>query len=137
MSIANRLKSLLTLALYTQPTELSHRAYHTGIGSGLGPHPQPPGRELRPVIKSLIVGIPWWTALVVAYLYWLSASGQIAPEAMKYGVFKTALAVVLTMAADFSLFFTASVRRDQMSQSMRLMARAVIFLGVCWMLSIA
>ncbi len=133
-----KIKQIANRVFFVSPTEISNRAYR-GTGNGLLPPmgPPAPGQELRPMVKSLLVGIPWWTALIVAYLYWLSTSGQIAPDAVKYGVFKTALAVVLTMAADFSLFYTVSGKREVMASGIRLMARAVIFLGVCWMLSIA
>lgn len=136
MSIKEKLQSVWNTVIYTPPVEMTYRGYRTIVNGDQPAAPQPP-QELRPIIKSLLVGVPWWIALFVAYLYWLSTSGQIAPDSIKYGIFKTALAVVLTMVADFSLFFTAGSRRDQAYQNMRLIARAVVFLGVCWMLSIA
>ena len=95
------------------------------------------GKELRPSIKTLLVTTPWYAALILAYMYWLASAGHIAPDALKYGVFKAGLAIVLTLLADFSLFVNMNNLPAIKNSGIRYVSRAVVFLGICWMLSIA
>lgn len=99
--------------------------------------PKIQGKELRPTIKTILVTTPWYAALILAYMYWLASTGHIAPDALKYGVFKAGLAIVLTLLADFSLFVNMNNLPTIKNSPIRYVSRAVVFLGICWMLSIA
>jgi hypothetical protein len=85
-------------------------------------------------LKTLLVATPWVAAAVLAWLYFFSGMNTIGTS-LVLGIYKATLVVLLTWLADTSLFWHVQVNSNNAGISQ--IRRAIIFLGICWMLSIA
>lgn len=94
----------------------------------------PSKRKVRQPIKTVLIAIPWLIAAAVAW-FSLFTDRETVASSLSLGLYKTIWVVILTWIADSSLFWFAS--GQQGNNAMAQIRRAIIFLGLCWMLAVA
>lgn len=89
----------------------------------------PPKRVWKGWVAGLFASTPWLAVAII--LFALFAQGAVATAALGYGLMKMALAVLATIVADATMFRGL---KDTGTQPMT--RRAMIFLGICWLLAV-
>lgn len=87
--------------------------------------------KLKKWVKSLLSTAPW--AALAIILFGVFASGPVATGALMYGLLKMAVAVLVTVIADETMFNGLSQPKEGWVPMVR---RSVVFLGVCWMMAV-
>jgi hypothetical protein len=95
--------------------------------------PATPERRLRSQVTTTLISLPW---LAVGALLWMVTAGEsgTAQSALNYGLMKVTFAVAMTWIADWSLFWHVSKANAAPMAQVR---RAMVFLGICWLMSVA
>lgn len=89
----------------------------------------PPKRIWKGWVAGLFASTPWFAVAII--LFSLFATGAVATAALGYGLMKMALAVLATILADATMF---RGMKDIGTQPMT--RRAMVFLGICWLLAV-
>lgn len=87
--------------------------------------------KLKKWVKSTLGTAPW--AALAIILFALVSSGPIASAALAYGLMKMAVAVLVTVIADETMFNGLSQPAEGWVPMVR---RSAVFLGVCWMMAV-
>lgn len=87
--------------------------------------------KLKKWVKATLGAAPW--AALAIILFGLFSTGAIATAALGYGLMKMAIAVLVTVIADETMFNGQATPQETWVPMTR---RAAVFLGVCWMLAV-
>ena len=89
----------------------------------------PPKRAWKGWVSGLFASTPWFAVAII--LFALFAQGAVATAALGYGLMKMALAVLATIVADATMF-----RGLKDTGTSPMYRRAMVFLGICWLLAV-
>lgn len=87
--------------------------------------------KLKKWVKATLGTAPW--AALAIILFGMFSTGAIATAALGYGLMKMAIAVLVTVIADETMFNGQATPQETWVPMTR---RAAVFLGVCWMLAV-
>jgi len=122
---------------FTEPHLIEHRMSPRHARRSGDPLIEVPGGaesesvKLKKWVKSLLSTAPW--AALAIILFGVFASGPVATGALMYGLMKMAVAVLVTVIADETMFNGLSQPQEGWVPMVR---RSVVFLGVCWMMAV-
>ena len=92
----------------------------------------PVERRLKHWVKQTLGSAPWVAIGVI--LFAMFAQGAVATAALMYGLMKVAIAVLLTVLADSTMFRGLRDPRD--SGWLPMMRRSMVFLGIAWLMAV-
>lgn len=88
--------------------------------------------KLRKWVKSSLSTAPW--AALAIILFAVFAQGAVATGALAYGLIKAAIAVLVTVIADETMFNGLTMPKD--SAWLPMIRRSMVFIGVCWLMAV-
>lgn len=88
--------------------------------------------KVRDWVKSSLATAPWLALAIV--LFGIFAQGAIAASALGYGLLKVAIAVTGTVIADETMF--RGQKECKQSGWVPMMRRAMVFMGICWLMAV-
>lgn len=120
---------------FTEPQLVQHQITprHVRRSGDVAPAEATEGEtvKLKKWVKSLLSTAPW--AALAIILFGVFASGPVATGALMYGLLKMAVAVLVTVIADETMFNGLSQPAEGWVPMVR---RSIVFLGVCWMMAV-
>lgn len=88
--------------------------------------------RLKKWVKSTLSMTPW--AAVAILLFAVFLQGAVATGALVYGLVKAAIAVLVTVIADETMF--NGLREPKESPWLPMIRRSMVFIGICWLMSV-
>ncbi len=134
MSMKEKIKNLFTEDDSDESTEALRARYAkihpSKTESPADPTPQ---RRIKSWVKSWLGSSPWLIGAIIAF-GWFS-QGAIASAALGYGLMKVAIAVLLTLIADETMF---RGQKDPYKSApwVPMIRRSTVFVGICWLMAV-
>lgn len=88
--------------------------------------------RLKKWVKSLLSTAPWAALAIILFAVFLQ--GAVATGALVYGLVKAAIAVLVTVIADETMFNGLKQPRD--AGWLPMIRRSMVFIGVCWLMAV-
>lgn len=88
--------------------------------------------QVRKWVKSTLSTAPWAALAIILFAVFLQ--GAVATGALIYGLVKAAIAVLVTVIADETMF---NGLKDQPQHGwLPMIRRSMVFIGVCWLMAV-
>lgn len=127
MSILKALKNWFVEPVTTQQG-LSPRAARL-VGALTAEEPEV---RLKKWVKSSLSTAPWAALAIILFAVFLQ--GAVATGALIYGLVKAAIAVLVTVIADETMF--NGLKEPKESAWLPMIRRSMVFIGVCWLMAV-
>lgn len=88
--------------------------------------------RLKKWVKSTLSTAPWAALAIILFAVFLQ--GAVATGALVYGLVKAAIAVLVTVIADETMF--NGLREPKESAWLPMIRRSMVFIGVCWLMAV-
>ena len=88
--------------------------------------------KLKKWVKSTLSTAPWAALAIILFAVFLQ--GAVAAGALIYGLVKAAIAVLVTVIADETMFNGLKQPRD--IGWLPMIRRSMVFIGVCWLMAV-
>lgn len=129
MSLKDKVSALFLEDNVEQPQMITARAAQQGRQRK---EDESPEKKIRDWVKAMLATAPWLAFAII--LFGVFAQGAIAGAALGYGLMKVAIAVVGTVIADETMF--RGQRECKQSGWVPMMRRAMVFMGICWLMAV-
>lgn len=132
MKIPNKLKNLFTetverKTIAPRSARLNMELFQDDDNDGVVE------RRLKGWVRALFATAPWAAFGVI--LFAVFAQGSIAAAALAYGLVKVSIAVICAIVADATMFRGMKPTGVDVPW-LPMMRRAVLFLGICWLMAV-
>lgn len=132
MSLLSRIKSWFIEDVPVQKMVVPPRGLRLSTSNIEMPEPEEVQTKLKKWVKSSLSTAPW--AAVAIILFSLFVGGAVALGSLAYGLVKVAVAVLLTVIADETMF---NGLKDTPDQPWLVHGRrALVFMGICWLMAV-
>lgn len=88
--------------------------------------------KLKAWVKTTLGTAPWAALAIILFAVFLQ--GAVATGALVYGLVKAAIAVLVTVIADETMFNGLSAPKE--AGWLPMIRRAMVFIGVCWLMAV-
>lgn len=88
--------------------------------------------QVKKWVKSTLSTAPWAALAIILFAVFLQ--GAVATGALVYGLVKAAIAVLVTVIADETMFNGLTLPKE--SGWLPMIRRSMVFIGVCWLMAV-
>lgn len=127
MNLTSKIKSW-----FTEPVQTTHGISPRAARLAGVPVPETEEVKLRKWVKSTLSTAPWAALAIILFAVFLQ--GAVAMGALVYGLVKAAIAVLVTVIADETMF--NGLREDKTITWLPMIRRSMVFIGVCWLMAV-
>lgn len=117
---------------FTEPAVSPHAITPRAARLAGVPVPEVDEVKLKKWVKSTLSTAPWAALAIILFAVFLQ--GAVATGALVYGLVKAAIAVLVTVIADETMF--NGLTQPKEAGWLPMIRRAMVFIGVCWLMAV-
>lgn len=132
MSLMEKIKGCVMEDVTPEEHSVSYRPSRLNQRTAEKDDDGPVERRMKHWVKEVLGSAPWFAVGVI--LFAMVSQGAVASAALMYGLMKVAIAVLLAVLADTTMF--RGLREPKDSTWLPMIRRSMVFLGIAWLMAV-